>query len=234
MYTHCDRSLRVWHLCVSDCACAGDDKLVVKDFVQFSGKFNVFGVDNSEDDDANDDNAVVEDVKPTGDDRDNESVAPVVPQAGAPADSPKLEGFLSMQGILRALGSRALDSFRFAESLVITQNYEDEEDDDDSRHKTSTHPPREDILHKIESGALDGFKFAESLIITQTQEDNDEGADEDDEDEGRDTVKVPVVCLSPQVREDVLPPRRRELALAPSVSNHDFTVFGVDLDDDDS
>lgn len=179
--------------------------------MQYQGQFNVFGVSSNDD----------EDEITAPQDSDNE-----VRNSGDETRSspnqveisvPKPAGFLSMAGILQSLQEGAISSFRFAESLVITQNYEEEEEIAQNNSGKG-----------METIGADSFKFAESLIITQSNEEEQAESDAIEAEEGD---VVPVVLTS---HKETLAPRRTTLGVAPNVSNHDFSVFGVDLDEDEN
>lgn len=210
------------------------DKIVVKDFVKYSGEFNVFGVNSGEDEEEEPASMDDRESADANISRENTSASARAPTPQTERSSPIYEpqGLLSMSGILNAIGSRALDSFRFAESLVITQTNDDDSDDDDDEEEGAKKGATESsIVKTIEHSAVDSFKFAESLVITQTNDDDEDNSSEDDE--ARDRVQVPVECLSSHSKIDQPEPRRKMLGVAPNVSNHDFSVFGVDLSDEE-
>jgi hypothetical protein len=192
------------------------EKIVVRDFVQYQGQFNVFGVSSNDDEEESAPQPGEAERSRQSSGEEGGSGNPITVDISVP----KPAGFLSMAGILKSLGEGAISSFRFAESLVITQNYDD--NDEDRRQS-------EDTKGMASIGA-DAFKFTESLIITQSNEEEDQAEEAAEAEENGDVV--PVVLTGN--KEAVMAPRRTTLGVAPNVSAHDFSVFGVDLDEDEN
>lgn len=179
--------------------------LVASDFKPYSGQFNVFGIDPSTGEEL--------DSSPGGNEDSGQRQCSDPPQTKEQlmqcSTTGSADGMLTMAGILGAIKSRAIDSFRYAESLIITQEYNSDDGGDDS-----SGPPY---------AALDSFRFAESLILTQGEDDRSELPAPDE------IVRAPSPLLVESHRS---PHSHPVLAMAPTVSAHDFSVFGVDLADD--